>query len=226
MRDCLSGAALVVCVAMVAGGCENTRAPAAGDAYEPEAPRAALVKWHQSLAFGDKPRYLSCFVGSEDELVLALAVFDAVHAAHAFHDAVVRAYGPEAWQAFEASPQARVVLFPREDTWPARVTVVRTGAIAFGYLPHARLPLHLAEGGGAWRIHAGSLVPPGQTAEQAAYYLFRWAAALQEMTLRVGQPGVAASEVAPEAAREAFKAKVGEEQFDDADKAVQHMMMH
>jgi len=66
-------------------------------------PRALLADWHASLVAGDKAAYLACFVGSEEQLVLALALMEMVQASYAFHDAVVAAYGEGGWQAFQRS---------------------------------------------------------------------------------------------------------------------------
>jgi hypothetical protein len=161
-------------------------APAANlPAGDSAAPRAVLARWQQALVAGDKSAYLACFTGSEDELVLALAGFEAAQAGYAFHDAVTRTYGPEAWKLFDGSSGVKVDLFPRDPQWPRRITVVRMGSVAFGYTPRGRVPLALSETGGAWRLHAASLVPPGIEARRAADYLFKWAAALRDLAPKV-----------------------------------------
>ncbi|HUU91496.1 MAG TPA: hypothetical protein VM238_09820, partial [Phycisphaerae bacterium] len=66
-------------------------------------PRTLLADWHASLVAGDKAAYLACFVGGEEELVLALALMEVVQASYAFHDAVLAAYGEGGWQAFQQS---------------------------------------------------------------------------------------------------------------------------
>jgi hypothetical protein len=109
-----------------------------------------------------------------------------------------------------------------------RITLVRTGGLAFGYLPGGRVPMHLAEDRGAWRIQAASLIPPGQTAEKAAYYLFRWSATLRELTQRVGPAGVGgtAAPLRPDAPRQALEEKLEAGELNQADEAIHYMMMH
>ena len=190
MSPGLRYAAVGACVLLVLAGCgPNATAPRARvpSAIDAAPPRALLAEWHRSLVGGQKDRYLACFAGSQDDLVLVLAMFEAVQAGYAFHDAVVATYGPEAWKLFESGEGARVDLFPRDAAWPRRITVVRTGAAACGYLPRGRVPLHLAESGGAWRLQAASLVPPGYEARQVADYLFRYAAALRKLVPEIGQ---------------------------------------
>jgi hypothetical protein len=52
---------------------------------------------------------------------------------------------------------------------------------------------------GVWRIHAGSLVPPGFEARRAADFQFRWAAALRNLIPRVGQRQLAVERAGEEA---------------------------
>ena len=220
-------AALTLALVSIAGcGPEQAALRAPGPSEDDSAPRRTLVAWHGSLVGGDRQQYLACFAGTQDELVLVLAAFEAVEASEAFHDAVVAAYGEDAWRSFERADGARVARFPREPDWPMRITLVRTGAMAFGYLPGGRVPLHLVEDRGAWRIRAASLIPPGQTAEKAAYYLFRWSAALRELAQRVGRPGEPAAPLQPDASRKAFEEKLNAGELEPADRAIHYMMMH
>jgi len=216
----------LVLVALAGCGPEQAALRAPGPAQDDSAPRRTLLAWHGSLVGGDRQRYLACFAGTEDELVLVLAAFEAVEAGWAFRNAVVAAYGEDAWRSFERADGARVALFPRESDWPMRITLVRTGAMAFGYLPGGRVPLHLVEDRGAWRIQAASLIPPGQTAEKAAYYLFRWSAALRELAQRVGRPGEPAAPLPPDAPRGALEEKLEAGELNQADEAIHYMMMH
>ena len=228
MRLASNLSALAVGLAVIASGCgaQNPMGRAPGASEDDSAPRRTLLAWHGSLVGGDRQQYLACFAGTEDELVLVLAAFEAVEASEAFHNAVVAAYGEDAWQSFERADGARVARFPRESDWPMRITLVRTGAMAFGYLPGGRVPLHLVEDRGAWRIQAASLIPPGQTAEKAAYYLFRWSAALRELAQRVGRPGEPAAPLRPDAPRGALEEKLGAGELKQADEAIHYMMMH
>jgi len=196
--------AAVLALLMVSG-CGPTKdaapasAPAALAQADTAGPRALLMRWHQALVSGDKAQYLACFVGSEDELVLALAGLEAVQAAYAFHNAIVSTYGADAWRAFQTSDGAQIGLFPRDTQWTRRVTVIRQGDIAFGYLPRGRVPIHMSQVDGVWRIHAGSLVPPGFEARRAADFQFRWAAALRNLIPRVGQRQLAMERAGEEA---------------------------
>jgi len=228
MRLASTRIALAVGLAAVAAGCgaQETALRAPGAAQDDSAPRRTLLAWHGSLVGSDRQQYLACFAGTEDELVLVLAAFEAVEASEAFHNAVVAAYGEDAWRSFERADGARVARFPRESDWPMRITLVRTGAMAFGYLPGGRVPLHLVEDRGAWRIQAASLIPPGQTAEKAAYYLFRWSAALRELAQRVGRPGEPAAPLPPDAPRGALEEKLEAGELKQADEAIHYMMMH
>lgn len=220
--------ALAVGLAVIASGCEaqNPALRAPGASEDDTAPRRTLLAWHGSLIGGDRQQYLACFAGTEDELVLVLAAFEVVEASEAFHNAVVAAYGEDAWRSFERADGARVARFPRDPDWPMRITLVRTGAMAFGYLPGGRVPMHLVEDRGAWRIQAASLIPPGQTAEKAAYYLFRWSAALRELAQRVGRPGEPAVPLRPDAPRGALEGKLEAGELKPADEAIHYMMMH
>ena len=216
----------LVLVALAGCGPEQAALRAPGAAEDDSAPRRTLLAWHGSLIGSDRQQYLACFAGTEDELVLVLAAFEAVEAGWAFRNAVVAAYGEDAWRSFERADGARVALFPRESDWPMRITLVRTGAMAFGYLPGGRVPLHLVEDRGTWRIQAASLIPPGQTAEKAAYYLFRWSAALRELAQRVGRPGEPAAPLRPDASRGALEEKLEAGELKQADEAIHYMMMH
>ena len=228
MRSASRLIALAVGLVVIASGCEaqNPALRAPGAAEDDSAPRQTLLAWHGSLIGGDRQQYLACFAGTEEELVLVLAAFEAVEASEAFHNAVVAAYGEDAWRSFERADGARVARFPRESDWPMRITLVRTGALAFGYLPGGRVPMHLVEDRGAWRIQAASLIPPGQTAEKAAYYLFRWSAALRELVQRVGRPGEPAAPLQPDAPRGALEEKLEAGELKPADAAIHYMMMH
>jgi hypothetical protein len=181
--------ALVAAVAFAAiaiAGCTVTaESPAARRTADVVGPRAAVVRWHHALADGDKAAYTACFAGTEEELVLALAIFESTQAGYEFQKAVAAAYGQEAWKAFETADASRVDIFPRDPSWPGRVTVVEMGGIALAYTPRGRLPLHLVESGGAWRIQAAGLVPPGVDARRAARYLFQWAEALRKLAAQV-----------------------------------------
>jgi hypothetical protein len=228
MRVASTVLAVAVGLVAVGAGCEAQnpalRAPCAAE--DDSAPRRTLLAWHQALVGGDRQQYLACFAGTEDELVLVLAAFEVVEASETFHDAVVAAYGEDAWRSFERADGARVARFPRESDWPMRITLVRTGVLAFGYLPGGRVPLHLVEDRGVWRIQAASLIPPGQTAEKAAYYLFRWSAALRELAQRVGRPGEPAAPLRPDAPRGALEEKLEAGELKQADEAIHYMMMH
>jgi hypothetical protein len=158
----------------------------AGVADDAAGPRALLAKWHKALVAGDKNAYVACLVGSDDEIVLALASFEAVQANYAFHDAVVKEFGPEAWKSFRSGP-AQIDIFPKDEAWTLRITAIRTGNLAFGYLPRGRVPLHMIEEGGQWHIAAASLVPPGLLAKQAADYQMLWAASLRKLADQVGK---------------------------------------
>jgi hypothetical protein len=187
--------AAIVLLALAAGGCAAApESPAARTPPQADTagPQAALVRWHHALADGDKTPYLACFVGSEDELVLALAIFESIQASYEFQKAVVAAYGPQAWKVFETDDATRVDIFPRDAAWPMRVTVVRMGAAALAYTPRGRVPLHLSQVNGAWRIHASGLVPPGVDAGRASQYLFQWAEALRKLAGQVAGKGVPA----------------------------------
>jgi len=199
------------------------RAPGASE--DDSAPRRTLLAWHGSLVGGDRQQYLACFAGTEEELVLALAIFDAVQINYRFYNAVVAKYGADAWKAFEGAGAARVHLWPRDPGWTATITVVRTGDFAVGYLPRARVPMHLRQDGGRWRIDAASLVPPGVTADKGAYYLYRWVASMEELILRVGRPETTLAEFGPRASQEAYKAKLREGEFAPAAEAVDALLI-
>jgi hypothetical protein len=213
--------------ALLAAGCAGADDPGRtpGPASDSSAARQLLVRWHAALVGGDRTPYLACFAGTEDELVLAIAMQEAVRAAYAFHDAVLETYGPEGWASLQQSPGARVALWPREADWPMAITLVRTGTLAFAYLPAGRVPLHLFEDGGFWRIQAASLVPPGHTPERAAYFLFRWVAVLEELTARVRRPGATPAEVAPEASQELLRSKLQEGELPAAEEALRDTML-
>jgi len=182
-------------------------------------PRALLARWHRSLVAGDKTQYLECFAGSKDDLVLALAVFEAIQANYAFYNAVVSTYGPDGWKAFQASEGARIDLFPREGQWLARITVVPMGSMAFGYLPRGRVPMHMLREDGAWRIQAASLAVPGFEPKRAADYLFRWAATLRRLIPQITARGVTADKATKDV-KEDFKARVAPEERPAAAEAV------
>lgn len=210
--------AAVACLVLVSAGCQEAarRRSGAAEAQGSLGPRAALVRWHHALADGDKETYLASFVGTEDELVLCLAVFDVVQAGYAFRDAVLARHGDAGWRAIQQSDATRVGLFPRDPAWPMQITLVRADRLAFGYVPGGTVPLHLSETGGRWILHAAALVPPGHTAERAAYYLFRWAAAIRELADRVKEPG----RFEPDAARDAFHKRLDATDYSAAETAV------
>ena len=186
--------------ALVLAGCAATpESPAARQTADFVGPRAAVVRWHHALADGDKAAYTSCFAGTEEELVLALAIFESAQAGYEFQKAVVAAYGQDAWKAFETSDASRVDIFPRDPSWPMRVTVVEMGGIALAYTPRGRLPLHLTQSGGAWHIQAAGLVPPGVDAGRAARYLFQWAEALRKLAAQVSGKSVPADKASRDA---------------------------
>jgi len=221
MRTCLAGLLVAVSLALLAGCAANPESPQVRASARDDAagPRALMAKWHHSLATGDKTQYLSCFTGSKDDLVLALAVFDAIQANYAFHNAVVATYGPDGWKAFQASEGARIDLFPREERWLARITVVPMGQMAFSYLPRGRVPMHMLHQDGAWHIQAASLTTPGFEAKRAADYLFRWAATLRQLIPQITARGVTA-EKATKDVRDDFKAKVAPAEAPAAAEAV------
>ena len=189
------------------------------------APRAALARWQRAMAGGDKTAYVACFTGSQEELVLAIAIFDAVQSAYAFQSAVVAAYGPEGWKVFETSESARIDLFPREARWVTTLTVIRTGNTAVAYLPRARVPMVLSEEGGVWRIHASGLVPPGTDAAHASKWLFLWSSALRNLAKKVGQKELAADKATQNFADD-FKAKLAPEDRPAAPAAVERLMTY
>ena len=227
MKRLGQGAPAAVLVLVLAAGCaapgEADRTPGGGS--DASGPRDLLVRWHQALVAGDQTQYLSCFAGSQDELVLTIAIHQAVRAAQTFHDAVVQAYGAEGWAQIQQSPGTRVALWPREADWPMGITLVRTGNLAFAYLPAGRVPLHLSQERSVWRIHAASLIPPGHTAERAAYFVFRWVAVLEELTARVRQAGTTPVEVAPEAGQELLRSKLEEGELPAAEGTLRSMML-
>jgi len=216
---CLVAAALAL---MTLTGCgPNPDAPGARGlaGADTAGPRALLADWHASLVAGDKGAYLACFVGSEEELVLALAVQEVVRSSYAFHDAVVAAYGPAGWEVFRRSKGARVSLMPREPGWVRTITVARMGEMAFGYVPKGRVPLHLSRGAGVWRLHASSLVPPGLDAGRAADYLFRYAAVLRQLVEEVRQKQVEAARASMRMEKD-FLARVAPDEQAEAGQAV------
>ncbi|KPJ72449.1 MAG: hypothetical protein AMK72_13640 [Planctomycetes bacterium SM23_25] len=219
-------AATVVLVTLVGCGPNpgGPRAQGLGGA-DTSGPRALLADWHASLVAGEKGAYLACFVGSQDELVLALALMEVVQASYAFHDAVVAAYGEQGWQLFQASKGARVDLFPRDPNWTATITLARLGDAAFGYLRTGRVPLHLSREGEGWRLHASGLVPPGFEAKRAADYLFRWAATLRELAPKIGEKRVEA-ERARVQVTEDFHRRIAPAEQPEAAAALDFFMMH
>jgi len=213
MRARYGCAAIVLLLPLTIIGCAAApNSPAARTPPEADTagPQAALVRWHHALADGDKTQYLACFVGSQDEQVLALAIFESIQAAYEFQKAVVAAYGQDAWKVFETNDATRVDIFPRDPAWPARVTLARMGGAAVAYTPRGRVPLHLSQVGGAWRIHASGLVPPGVDAKRAARYLFQWAEALRKLAGQVAGKGVPAEKVSRDALVE-FDARLAPE---------------
>lgn len=217
-----------VLIASVLVGCgPNLGAPSAQglSGADTAGPHALLADWHASLVAGEKGAYLTCFAGSEDELVLALALMEVVQASYAFRDAVVAAYGPQGWQVFQKSKGARVDLFPRDPNWTRTITVVRMGRSAFGYLRTGRVPLHMSREDGGWRLHASGLVPPGFEAKRAADYLFRWAATLRELAPKIGEKRVKADRASQDVAED-FKRRVTPEEQPRAAEAVEFFMMH
>ncbi len=219
--------AVALALVMLVGCGPNPDAPRAQGlaSADTAGPRALLADWHASLVAGDKGAYLACFVGSEDELVLALALMEVVQASYAFHDAVMAAYGPEAWKAFQASKGARVDLFPRDANWTGTITVVRMERAAFGYLRTGRVPLHMSWEAGGWRLHASGLVPPGFEAKRAADYLFRWAATLREVAPKIGEKRVKADRASREVTED-FNRRIAPAEQPQAAEAVKFFMMH
>jgi hypothetical protein len=180
--------ALAAMLAMIlAAGCAagpesgQTRTSAMDDGA---GPRALLATWHKTLVAGDKSAYTACFIGTDEEIVLALAGMEAVQANYAFHDAVVTKFGADAWKGF-SSGGAQIDIFPKDPMAAQRITVVQTGGTAQGYLPRGKVPLTMVERGGRWYIHAASMTPPGLKAKEAADYQYRWAAALRKLTQQV-----------------------------------------
>jgi hypothetical protein len=219
--------AAALSLVMLAGCGPNAAAPRArglGGA-DTAGPRTLLADWHASLVAGDKVGYLACFVGSEEELVLALALMETVQAGYAFQDAVIAGYGPQGWQAFQRSKDARVSLFPRDPTWPGRITVARMGRMALAYVPSGRVPLHMSRETGGWRLHASGLVPPGFEPKRAADYLFRWAATLRELAPKIGEKRVKADR-ARQQVTDDFRARLAPDEQPEAAAAVEFFMMH
>jgi hypothetical protein len=196
MRSIAAATCGMVVLTCLLCGCEPAAQRGPGSLTDAAGPRALVARWHAALSGGDQAAYLECFTGSTDERVLALAVFDAVRTSEAFHQAVLKGYGPEGWRVIQASEDSRIDVFPSDPAWAARLTIVRTGDLAFIYLPRGRVPMHLVLDGGAWRIHAGSLVPPGVTARRAAEYLTWWAAALKGLVPQVAEGRLAAAKAA------------------------------
>jgi hypothetical protein len=206
-------AALLVLVCSLVGACRpQADRPGAGVPAQADTsgPRALVARWHAALVSGDKAACVACFVGTRDEQVLALALLEVVQASYALRDAVVSVYGQEGWQAIERSKAARISLLPRDPGWAATVTIARMGQAALGYLPKGRVPLHMSETNGEWRLHASGLVPPGQNAGRAADYLFRWAATLRELGDEIRRGQVKAERVTAEMDQD-FKARVAPE---------------
>ena len=102
----------LVLVALAGCGPEQATLRAPGASEDDSAPRQTLLAWHGSLVGGDRQQYLACFAGTEDELVLVLAAFEVVEASEAFHNAVVAAYGEDAWRNFERADGAREWIHP------------------------------------------------------------------------------------------------------------------
>ena len=204
-------AALAIAALAIAGCAAGPESPTARQTTDVTGPRAAVARWHHALADGDKAAYAACFAGTEEDLVLALAIFESTQAAYEFQKAVVAAYGQDAWKAFETADTSRVDIFPRDPSWPLRVTVVEMGGIALAYTPRGRLPLHLTTEGGAWRIQASGLVPPGVDAKRAARYLFQWAEALRKLAAQVSGKSVPAEKASQDAMRE-FDARLAPEE--------------
>jgi len=219
--------AAALALAVLVGCGPNLDAPSARGlaGADTAGPRALLADWHASLVAGDKAAYLACFVGSEDELVLALALMEVVQASYAFHDAVMAAYGPEAWKVFQASKGARVDLFPRDPNWTGTITLARMGDAAFGYLRTGRTPLHMSREGAGWRLHASGLVPPGFEARRAADYLFRWAATLRELAPKIGEKRLRADRARAQVTED-FRARLAPDEQPEAAAAVEFFMMH
>jgi len=204
-------AALAIAALAIAGCAAGPESPTARQTTDVTGPRAAVARWHHALADGDKAAYAACFAGTEEDLVLALAIFESTQAAYEFQKAVVAAYGQDAWKAFETADTSRVDIFPRDPSWPLRVTVVEMGGIALAYTPRGRLPLHLTTEGGAWRIQASGLVPPGVDAKRAARYLFQWAEALRKLAAQVSGKSVPAEKASKDAMVE-FEARLAPEE--------------
>lgn len=219
--------AVALALVMLVGCGPNPDAPRAQglSSADTAGPRTLLADWHASLMAGEKGVYLACFVGSEDELVLALALMEVVQASYAFHDAVVAAYGEGGWQAFQRSKGARVDLFPRDANWTETITVVRMKRAAFGYLRTGRVPLHMSWEAGGWRLHASGLVPPGFEAKRAADYLFRWAATLRELAPKIGEKRIKADR-ARQQVTEDFNRRIAPDEQPEAAAAVEFFMMH
>ena len=224
LKTGLSAMLALLALAGCAAGPESpqARAPAADDAA---GPRALLARWHRSLVTGDKTQYAACFTGSKDDLVLALAVFEAIQANYAFHSAVVSTYGQDGWKAFQASEGARIDLFPREGQWLAGITVVPMGPMAFGYLPRGRVPMHMLKEDGAWRIQAASLAVPGFEPKRAADYLFRWAATLRRLIPQITARGMTADKATKDV-NDDFRARLSPAEAPAAAEAVGSLLKY
>lgn len=222
MRRILTLAVLILCGLR---GCDRTDEPTNDEREQQgegkpvgapsgpaKTPRAVIQRLASSLQDGRRQAFLSCFVGTPEEMAGPRALYVFSQAGIAFRRDFIKAYGQEGWEKFQnedpGGANAKLDLVPT-DVSDIRIEVQGRQARAINPDGGKPLPLVAVEGG--WAIPAAKMLPPGAEPAKLEAMMEKMAAAISKYRKAIGREGVTVSDIDFELGRALMKIMTGME---------------
>ena len=132
---------------------------------DPSTPKGVLVKLWTAVVQKDKPALKECFTGRAEYLKILDGLFAFSAAAFDFRDALVKAYGPDAWETYTtvSVPRAFVPQIPPRDTaWLDGLEIQVDGDKASYVNPWTKRKDELVRKDGKWFVLLSESAGPAQ----------------------------------------------------------------
>lgn len=181
----------VLLVALAGCGGGNQEMPRT-QATDQTTPAVTVLKMNRAALEGDREAYLACFVGSEEQLAVAEAMYDFAREGLAFREAMLGQYGQAGWahvQQYFALPSTEMAGWQVRDESADEATLVQ---------PLEQTALRLRRVDGQWYIRAGEFVPADESAERVVAWFGATTDEFARIRQRIGQPGVVPGDIRAE----------------------------
>lgn len=152
--------------AVVIGACVLLATSARSEdkpAPDQSTPKGTLVKMWGAIVQKNRVALKECFTGPAQYTALLDDLYEFAVAAFDFRDALIKAYGADAWEQYQSAKTAKAFvpqIPPRDSRWVEEVVVTVEGDKASYVNPWTKRKEDLVRAGGKWRLVMGESAGP------------------------------------------------------------------